>query len=239
MISGLASGLWRAARCWHLSACTGNHAGTSAQEVRQAYSRWAATYDRDANRTRDLDQQVTRQLLLERHFTRVLELGCGTGKNTATLADIGAQVVAMDFSPGMLLQARANIDAAHVAFVEADLTLEWPSQAQAMDLVVGNLVLEHIDDLTPVFAQAAQRLVTGGMLLVCELHPFRQYQGTQARFTDTSGAPVLIPAFQHHVSDYLRAAGAASLVLRQLDEWWHVEDKGLPPRLLSLVFDKP
>jgi 2-polyprenyl-3-methyl-5-hydroxy-6-metoxy-1,4-benzoquinol methylase len=181
---------------------TATNAGTAAQEVREAYSRWAATYDQDANRTRDLDQQVTRRLLPERHFARVLELGCGTGKNTAMLADIGAQVV-------------------------------------AMDLVVGNLVLEHIDDLTPVFAQAAQHLVAGGMMLVSELHPFRQYQGTQARFADSNGAPVLIPAFQHHVSDYLRAARDAGLVLRQLDEWWHVEDEGLPPRLLSLVFDKP
>jgi len=218
---------------------TGTDAGTSAQEVRQAYSRWAATYDLDANRTRDLDQQVTRRLLPERRFARVLELGCGTGKNTATLADIGSQVVAMDFSAGMLQRARAKIDATNVDFVEADLTLQWPSQARAMDLIVGNLVLEHIDDLTPVFAQATQHLVTGGMMLVCELHPFRQYQGTQARFADSNGAPVLIPAFQHHVSEYLRAARDAGLVLRQLDEWWHVEDKGLPPRLLSLVFDKP
>ncbi len=214
-------------------------ASGSGQGVREAYSRWARTYDQDPNRTRDLDQQVTRRLLDGRRFNRVLELGCGTGKNTALLADIGAQVVAIDFSAGMLQRARAKIAASHVAFAEADLTQPWPPAAQSVNLVVANLVLEHIEDLAPVFAQAAQSLVPKGMLLVCELHPFRQYQGTQARFSDAGAEQVLIPAYTHHLSDYLRAARGAGLVVLQVDEWWHDDDDGLPPRLLSLIGEKP
>ena len=209
--------------------------------VREAYSRWSARYDHDSNRTRDLDRHVTHQLLSQRRFGRILELGCGTGKNTALLATIGDQVVALDFSDGMLERARAKVDAGHVVFAQADLTEPWPATATALqaDLVVGNLVLEHIARLAPVFAQAAQNLRPGGKLLICELHPFRQYQGTQARFTDATGNPVLIPAHVHHVSEYLEAAQAAGLVLQQLNEWWHDDDAGLPPRLLSLVFSRP
>ncbi|MBL8959778.1 MAG: hypothetical protein JNJ98_07995 [Gemmatimonadetes bacterium] len=47
-----------------------------------------------------------------------------------------------------------------------------------------------------------------------------------------------IPAFVHHVSDYLRAAETAGLSLRRLDERWHATDDGEPPRLIVLEFER-
>ena len=68
---------------------------------------------------------------------------------------------------------------------------------------------------------------------------FKQYQGSQARFTTTEGAEFKVPAFTHHVSDYLRAALGGGLRLVQLDEWWHPDDDaGGAPRLLSLLFER-
>ena len=54
--------------------------------VQAAYSHWSTSYDSVANPTRDLDQQVMRRLLDGKRFGHVLELGCGTGKNTPWLA---------------------------------------------------------------------------------------------------------------------------------------------------------
>lgn len=206
----------------------------SGPEVRDAYARWSSRYDQDPNRTRDLDRQATRELLAQRRFERVLELGCGTGKNTALLAEIGGRVRALDFSDAMLAVARAKVTASHVEFLLADLTLPWPCEARWADLVVCNLVLEHVEQVAPVFAQAARCLARGGLFLLCELHPFRQYQGTRARFAAADGSQVLIPAHVHHLSDYFGAARAAGLRVERFDEWWHEEDRGLPPRLVSL-----
>jgi len=75
--------------------------------IRQAYSDWARTYDLDRNLTRDLDQAVTRNIS-NLHCKSVLELGCGTGKNTALLAEIGEWICAIDFSPSMIGKAREN-----------------------------------------------------------------------------------------------------------------------------------
>jgi ubiquinone/menaquinone biosynthesis C-methylase UbiE len=211
--------------------------GGGAMNIRESYSRWAATYDTDRNLTRDLDQEVTRQILADRRFGSILEIGCGTGKNTALLARLGDRVQAIDFSEGMIEEARAKVAAANVTFSVADITQPWPCADRSVDLVVCNLVLEHIAELDFIFAEASRTLIEGGQFFVCELHPFRQYGGTQANFTHDS-EQIAIPAFVHHLSDFLMAAERAGLTLRSLREWWHDEDQGKPPRLVSFLFAK-
>jgi malonyl-CoA O-methyltransferase len=119
----------------------------------------------------------------------------------------------------------------------ADLTQPWPVAAGSVDLIVCNLVLEHIADLAFIFAEAARCLAPGGRLFVAELHPFKQYQGSKAVYGPAQ-APVPIPAFVHHISAFLDAATAAGLPLLSLKEWWHAEDAQAPPRLVSFLFRK-
>src|SRR5438270_11174541 len=77
--------------------------------IQQAYSDWSATYDLDRNLTRDLDQAVTKNTLASLHCKSVLELGCGTGKNTALLAEIGERICAIDFSRSMIERAKDKL----------------------------------------------------------------------------------------------------------------------------------
>lgn len=205
--------------------------------IQDAYNTWAATYDTDRNLTRDLDARVTREMLGSVQGARILELGCGTGKNTVFLAEISTRLRAMDFSEAMLAKAWAKVSAPHVTFTAADLTQPWPCESAVVDLVVGNLVLEHIDTLPFIFAEAARCLVPGGRCFISELHPFRQYLGARATFERGQRA-LEIPAFIHHLSDFLDAAAQAGLRLVSLKEWWHEEDEQAPPRLVSFLFEK-
>jgi len=214
----------------------GSDTATTSATVRAAYDRWAAGYDTDRNRTRDLDAHATRATLAALCPTNILELGCGTGKNTAFLAGLGAPVQALDFSAAMLAHARAR-GLPGVAFTVADLTAPWPRADASADLIVGNLVLEHIADLGHIFAEAARCLLPGGTLFISELHPFRQYLGTQANFAH-GGERIAVPAFVHHLSDFTHAATRVGLTLTRLDEWWHDDDAGKPPRLVSLMWGK-
>ncbi len=66
--------------------------------IQNAYNEWSDSYDSDINLTRDLDSKLTRELLADLQVDSILELGCGTGKNTSFLAQIGAKVEAVDFS---------------------------------------------------------------------------------------------------------------------------------------------
>jgi ubiquinone/menaquinone biosynthesis C-methylase UbiE len=206
-------------------------------DIEQAYTDWSATYDQDRNLTRDLDEIVARETLANLRCNSILEIGCGTGKNTALLARISRNVLAMDFSEGMIEKARQKISLENVTFAVANLTRPWPVENQSFDLVACNLVLEHISDLSFVFAQAFRVLGLGGRFFVSELHPFRQYQGTRANF-QRGEESTHIPAYVHHISDFIGAGAANNLALSQLKEWWHEEDQNKPPRLVSFMFEK-
>jgi malonyl-CoA O-methyltransferase len=201
-------------------------------KIAAAYDEWADTYESVPNRTREMAARVLREHGPEAAGRDVLEAGCGTGYNTEWLAGRARSVVAMDFSAGMLAKAEARVGAGSVRFVRHDVREPWPAADASVDLVVVMLVLEHVERVEPVFAEAARALRPGGELFVCELHPFRQMDGRQAEYTSASGELVRVAAYLHDVSDYANAAIAAGLTIARLGEW---RDDGVRlPRLLTL-----
>ena len=210
------------------------------QEIppKAAYQAWSASYDSDVNPTRDLDAVCLQQAPLALDGARVLELGAGTGKNTAWLAARAAHVTALDLSPAMLDRARARVTAGPVEFIEHDITTPWPARTGDFDLVLANLVLEHIADLAPVFAEARRVLKPGGAFYISELHPVRQWRGSQARF-EADGAVQLVEAHLHSVSDYLGGALAEGFQLAAIEEPIEAgREAGTPPRLLTLLLHR-
>ena len=205
-------------------------------EIARAYDRWSRTYDTDANTTRDLDAEVLRRSSLAIDGRDVLELGCGTGKNTVWLAERARRITAMDFSPGMLEVAHGRIPPDRVTLIQHDVRERWPFEDASFDLVVGNLLLEHLQNVATVFAEAARVLRPGGVMYMCELHPYRQLRGGQAHFTDEwSGEVVFAPAFQHTIAEYVNAAVAGGLTVQRLDEWTETNASSPAiPRLLSM-----
>ena len=208
---------------------------------REAYRRWARTYDADNNLTRDLDALVLRRAGLPLEGAFVVELGAGTGKNTVFLAELARRVVALDLSAEMLERARAKVDdAVKMSFVEQDICERWPVADGEADIVVGNLVLEHVADLAPVFAEARRCLRAGGIFYLAELHPFRQLGGAVARFGD-AGDETQIQAFVHLASDYLHYAIKTGFSVRGMGEFNDAGRRkmtaGDVPRLLQLLFE--
>ena len=99
---------------------------------------------------------------------RVLEVGCGTGRWLAELAADGPRLTGLDFSAGMLAQARALAPAA--ALVQAT-AVALPFAPGAFDLIYAVNALHHFPD-QPGFIRAALRLLRpGGTLAVVGLNP--------------------------------------------------------------------
>ena len=204
---------------------------------RQLYNSWAAIYDTVKNKTRDLEARACREILSGISFETVIELGCGTGKNTEWLAERAKHVTAVDLSEEMQAVAREKVKDENVSFKLADIKEPWDFGTEKADLITCSLILEHVEDLGFVFAQAAEHLITGGHVYVCELHPFKQYGGTKARFENEDGLQIL-ECYTHNVSDYFYAARGNGFSLVRLEEWFDDEERVITPRLISFLFEK-
>jgi 2-polyprenyl-3-methyl-5-hydroxy-6-metoxy-1,4-benzoquinol methylase len=205
--------------------------------IEQAYNRWAAQYDTNKNRTRDLEAVALRAALADVSFETCLEIGCGTGKNTEWLARRAMHITAVDLSAAMLGRARKKVNSNKVAFQQADVTKPWDFVAQVYDLVTFSLVLEHIQNLDFIFEQTATALKTGGYVYIGELHPFKQYTGTKARF-DTEEGRQEVECYTHHISEFVQTAKQYGLKLVELDEFFDDNDRTGIPRILTLLLQK-
>ncbi|HMP93620.1 MAG TPA: class I SAM-dependent methyltransferase [Phnomibacter sp.] len=205
--------------------------------ISQAYNTWATQYDTNQNKTRDLEATSLRNALHNQQFGRGLEIGCGTGKNTLFLASICHQVVAVDFSEAMLAKAREKVEPTfgNVQWVQADITRDWNFASSTFDLITFSLVLEHIEHLEPIFEKASRVAARGCWLYVGELHPFKQYMGSKARFETGQGTQI-VTCYTHHLSAFTQAAAKQGFVIHQVQEYFDEGGLNNIPRLLTLVF---
>jgi malonyl-CoA O-methyltransferase len=188
-------------------------------EIRSGYDRWSAVYDDDANPLPALEEPVVRGRLGPVRGLGVLDLGCGTGRHALWLAGAGATVTAVDFSEGMLARARRKPGAGAIRFVVHDIQTRLPFEDGPFDRVLSGLVLEHIRDLDPFFAEVRRVLRPGGRALLTAMHPAMFLRGAQARFTDPdTGEKVQPGSYPHQISDFVMAGLRNGLTLRHLSE---------------------
>jgi demethylmenaquinone methyltransferase / 2-methoxy-6-polyprenyl-1,4-benzoquinol methylase len=106
---------------------------------------------------------------------RVLDLAAGTGTSTAAFAERGADVVACDFSLGMLQVGRKRRP--DVPFVAGD-ALRLPFADGSFDAVSISFGLRNVNDVDAALAELRRVTRSGGRLVVCEFsaptwRPFR------------------------------------------------------------------
>ena len=202
----------------------------------QAYNAWSETYDSVENKTRDLEARSLRASISGENL-EILEIGCGTGKNTEFLLTKAANLIGADFSAEMLEKAKAKIRDEHVEFRQMDLRESWDFAENSFDLVTCSLALEHIENIGFVFFEANRVLKNNGRFYIGELHPFKQYQGTKARF-ETGAGVFELECFIHHVSEFFEAGKKNDFQCAELKEWFDDDDKTNIPRLLTFVFEK-
>jgi SAM-dependent methyltransferase len=140
-------------------------------EYRQIRQALAVSYDGGASRRDLLDKPpwklAERTAFLDRLLaedrTRLLEIGAGTGQDSAYFASHGLEVVASDLSPAMVERCRAKgLDARVLDFSE----LDFP--AGSFDAVHAMNCLLHVPDadLPPVLAEIARVLRPGGLFFL-------------------------------------------------------------------------
>ena len=206
------------------------------KKIREDYDSWAHNYDNNFNPTRDLDKIATIQSLSNLQFFNVLELGCGSGKNTEWLITKADKLVGLDFSKNMLDLAKNKIKTDKVTFINTDLNGNWPVNDNSFDLATINLTLEHIEKLDHIFNSLFMKLIQGGKCFVCEIHPKKQLAGSKAQFEE-NGTQIVLDVFQHLEYDYIKSAEKEGFNLLTKEDWYDNEKE--IPRLISFLFEKP
>ena len=205
--------------------------------TQQAYNIWSQQYDTNTNKTRDLEAQALRETLHNINFDSCLEIGCGTGKNTTWLITKAKQITAVDFSEEMLAKAKEKIKNNAVQFIQANITGNWAFTEKKYELVTFSLVLEHIQNLDHIFNEVGKCLVDGGHVYIGELHPFKQYAGSKAKFETDNGTQV-VECFKHHLSEFIQTAKKYNLTISDVNEYFDDSDTAGLPRIVTLLLKK-
>ena len=110
----------------------------------------------------DLDR-ITALMDPARH-SRILDLGCGPGNFTRSIAGHGPHVVGFDLAPRMLKRAVALTPASaypNVTYIRGN-ALEMPFEAGAFDAVICCAALHLMSDYERVLAEVSRVLRPGG-----------------------------------------------------------------------------
>lgn len=101
--------------------------------------------------------------------SRVLDVGCGTGRTACYLAGLGYEVTGVDLRPEMLAKARrrAEQEGRTVTFVEGDICA-LPFEPASFDIVLAESVT-NFADIERAVAEYSRVLAPGGVLYDREL----------------------------------------------------------------------
>jgi 2-polyprenyl-3-methyl-5-hydroxy-6-metoxy-1,4-benzoquinol methylase len=115
-----------------------------------------------------LVDQFLGEIGLPREFfpgKRALDAGCGSGRWTYALAELGAAVVGCDLTAGGLEAAQANLSQENVRLYQADL-FRLPFAPESFDFVMSWGVLHHTPDTRAAFRELVPLVRPGGTMFV-------------------------------------------------------------------------
>jgi 2-polyprenyl-3-methyl-5-hydroxy-6-metoxy-1,4-benzoquinol methylase len=119
--------------------------------------------------------------------TTALDVGCGVGRWTRLLASAGANVIGVDISPTVIVEAmrhaRAEDTQDRCRFIVADIG-EFETGSRH-SLIFGVTVLQHVADdarLAKALANLARHLAAGGRILLLEAAPLQRVVRDGAAF---------------------------------------------------------
>ncbi|MGO2746574.1 class I SAM-dependent methyltransferase [Microbacterium sp.] len=111
---------------------------------------------------------ATTRAVAPKRAERILDLAAGTASSSASLAASGADVVAADFSPGMLAEGeRRHGHLKNLSFVEAD-AMNLPFADDEFDAVTMSYGLRNVQQPKKALAELFRVTKPGGRLVINE-----------------------------------------------------------------------
>lgn len=168
----------------------------------------------------------------------VLEIGCGSGDDTATLVTAGARVVAFDLSASNVAAAQLRVP--HAIITCQDLRSPFPDVGGACGVIVASLSLHYFawQDTVTLVSRIHAALRPGGLLL-CRLnstldrhHGARGHRAIEPNYYDVRGKPKRF--FDRAALTRLFASGWRQLSIQEVTSYKYV----LPKVLWELALER-
>ena len=143
------------------------------EEVSRMFDEVAETYDR-TNDILSLGQsklwrRVVRQLINPQSGQRILDLAAGTGTSSMAIWADGVEVVAADFSKGMLEVGKRRHPELQFEFADAT---KLPFKASEFDATTISFGIRNVEDVDKALSEMFRVTKSGGVIVVCEFsHP--------------------------------------------------------------------
>jgi ubiquinone/menaquinone biosynthesis C-methylase UbiE len=196
-------------------------------DVRSAWDQLASFWDErmqaGATWQRSLIQPAVERLLQLQAGERVLEIACGNGEFARRMVELGANVLATDFSEGMLEAARSH--GGDVEYRAADATDERQllalGAAASFDATVCNMAIMDMESIEPMVSAAAQLLKPDGRFVFSTLHPaFNSGDARPMVELDMEGG--VTEVYSVKVSNYGRAFTSKGIALpdQPIEQWY-------------------
>ncbi len=96
---------------------------------------------------------------------RILDIAAGTGTSSMALRSAGVEVVAADFSKGMLAEGKKRYPELEFVFADA---MNLPFKDNEFDVVTMSFGLRNVQDRTKALREFLRVLKPGGRLVICE-----------------------------------------------------------------------
>ncbi|HWI30253.1 MAG TPA: demethylmenaquinone methyltransferase [Microbacterium sp.] len=146
---------------------------------------------------------ATTRAVAPRPGQQILDLAAGTGASSVSLARSGADVVAADFSPGMIAEGRRRHGGIpNLTFAEADAA-NLPFDDASFDTVTMSFGLRNVREPRTALGELLRVTKPGGRLVVCEFsHPPSPAFNGLYRFYNSRVLPLVAKAMSSNAEAY-------------------------------------
>ncbi len=143
------------------------------QNLARQYDNFADTFLQGVEQYNDLCSRVYfTKLNTNLRRMKVLDIGCGNGRDLSMLLNSGAYLYGIDASQIMVKRAKTNVSRAHIT---QGVMEDLPYNDGFFDVVMSKYVIQSSTDVLTCIQEMNRVLKPGGTLLYLAVHPLRQF----------------------------------------------------------------